>query len=69
MKWLATFPSTNGRIVLSLVMAAGTCVKVLVTGWEPTWEWLVFLTAWAGLDVVQFTQKRKTYRGESDAEQ
>lgn len=59
--WIATLPTTNLRILLSLVMAAGTGGKVMVTTWEPTWEWLAFLCVWAGLDVAQFTAKRITH--------
>lgn len=58
--WLATFPSTNGRIFLTLVMALGTAIRVVATGWTPPAEWLVFLCAWAGLDVAQFHSKRVT---------
>jgi len=67
MGWLQTFPSTNGRIVLSLLMALGTCIKVLATDWAPPVEWLAFLTVWAGLDVMQFVQKRKTFKGGDSA--
>ena len=65
--WLETFPSTNGRIMLSLLLAFMTGVRVVFTNWEPPLEWLGFLTAWAGLDVLQFVQKRKTHIGKDDA--
>lgn len=57
--WLETMPSTNVRIAVSLVLALATGVRVLCN-WTPPNEWLVFLTVWAGLDVTQFVQKRKT---------
>lgn len=57
---LGTMPSTNARIGLSLLMAAATATRVVGFGWEPATEWLVFLTAWAGLDGLQFWAKRTT---------
>ena len=59
--WLATLPTTNARIALSLLMATSTCIRVVAVGWDPSWEWLTFLTAWAGLDVLQFWAKRTTH--------
>lgn len=58
--WLAAFPSTNGRIVVSLLLALATGARVVFRDWHPDPEWLVFLTAWAGLDVVQWGAKRVT---------
>lgn len=60
--WLVEFPSTNGRILLSLGLALATGVKVIGWNWEPPTEWLIFLTVWAGLDVSQFLVKRVTYK-------
>lgn len=57
---LGTMPSTNARISLSLLMAAATATRVVGFGWIPATEWLVFLTAWAGLDGLQFWAKRTT---------
>lgn len=60
-QWLASFPSTNARIVTSLVMALATCGRLLAsTDWNPSMEWLGFLIIWAGLDVAQFGVKRAT---------
>ena len=63
---LAKLPSTNSRIALTLVLAMGTGIRYWVSQgpepWEPNWEWLAFLTAMAGLDVAQFTAKRKTHQ-------
>jgi hypothetical protein len=57
---VATMPSTNVRIGVTMVMALATGVRVVGLGWEPPTEWLVFLTGWAGLDVLQFANKRTT---------
>ena len=59
-KWFATMPSTNVRIGTTILMALGTGVRVIGLGWEPPSEWLLFLTGWAGLDVLQFGAKRAT---------
>lgn len=58
--WVAAFPSTNARIILSMLLAFGTGVRVIALGWSPPLEWLGFLTAWAGLDVLQYSAKRLT---------
>ena len=59
--FIARLTNTNVRIVSSIVMAFGTWIKVLVTGWEPSLVWLGFLIAWAGIDAAQFVAKRATY--------
>lgn len=61
--WLATFPSTNGRIFVTLFMSAATAGKVIATGWSPPWEWLTYLAANLGLDIMQFKVKRDTHTG------
>jgi hypothetical protein len=58
--WIAILPTTNLRILLTLIMAAATAGRVVWTGETPTWEWLAFLCVWAGLDITQFTAKRVT---------
>jgi len=58
--WISTLPTTNLRILLTLVMALATSVRVVGSGWAPSWEWLAFLCVWAGLDVAQYTAKRIT---------
>lgn len=68
-KWLAELPSTNGRIAVTLFIALATTARYLASGlppgpvpaWEPSWEWLIFIAAMAGLDVAQFAFKRNTY--------
>lgn len=65
-QWLADFPSTNGRIVLTLACVAVTCARVVVTGWSPSVEWLVFLAAMSGIDVGQYVAKRVTWHPPAD---
>lgn len=59
--FIAKVPTTNIRIISSIIMALGTWVKVLVIGWEPPIVWLGFLVAWAGIDAAQFAVKRATH--------
>ena len=61
LEFISKIPTTNARIVSSIVMAMGTWIKVLATGWEPTLEWLGFLVVWAGIDAAQFATKRITH--------
>lgn len=63
--WLEKMPTTNARIAVSLVLAIATGVRVLFD-WNPPSDWLVFLTVWAGLDVLQFGAKRMTHKGADD---
>ena len=60
MTWVAQFPSTNARIVTSLLLTVATGVRVLASWTSPPWEWLIFLAAMMGLDVAQFGLKRFT---------
>ena len=62
--WLEQMPSTNLRILVTIIMAVATGVRVIGTGWTPPDEWLYFLSAWAALDVGQFLAKRATYKAE-----
>lgn len=67
LKWIAKLPSTNARIVVTLVVLVCTAGRyLLTTTWQPSWEWLVFLAAMSGLDVTQFYAKRKTYLKEDE---
>lgn len=64
-EWLGRLPSTNARIVATLCLCGGTALvywSLAIAGrsWEPSWEWLAFLAAMAGIDATQFTMKRKT---------
>lgn len=62
-EWLGRFPSTNGRIALTLVCVLITAISYCIawdapaSGWE---AWLTFLGVMSGLDSVQFFAKRKT---------
>jgi hypothetical protein len=61
-RWLADFPSTNGRIFMTLGVFLGTAVRYWTSEtWKPSYEWLAFLIVMAGLDVAQFAKKRETY--------
>ena len=66
MQLIATLPTTNLRIAISLMLFFATGVRVLVTNEAPPWEWLLFLGAAMGVDVVQFGVKRATqHNGQS----
>jgi len=65
LKWIEVAPTTNLRILSTLVLAVGTAIRYWIASgatdtWEPSWEWLTFLAAMAGIDVVQHYNKRKT---------
>ncbi len=65
-------PTTNVRIVVSILLAIGTAVRYLVWGLSPGqqqgWvEWLIFLSVWAGIDVAQYLIKRKTFQNTEPA--
>lgn len=62
MRLIAQFPSTNGRIVVSILLLVATGVRVLASWTAPPTEWLVFLTACLGIDVAQFGIKRWTHQ-------
>ncbi len=58
---VATAPTTNIRILLTLAITLGTAIKYWAsTAWVPDWQWLVFLAGMAGLDVWQHMNKRRT---------
>jgi len=73
--WLGKIPTTNARIIVTLLLALGTAIRYWVSGhmmltgptagqwvqgWEPSWEWLAFLVTMSGLDAAQFLSKRAT---------
>lgn len=65
-EWLGKFPSTNGRIVASIIAMLGTAIRYWWTSggpnqWEPSATWLAFLATMAGIDTLQFNVKRKTH--------
>jgi len=58
-------PTTNLRIIVTLLLVIGTAIRYWAAGggptaWSPDWDWLMFLAAMSGLDVVQHWAKRKT---------
>lgn len=60
--WLGKVPTTNARIVVTLVVIVGTAIRYWWNGtWEPSGEWLTFLVAMSGVDVAQFHSKRVTH--------
>lgn len=63
--WLAEMPSTNARSAATLLLALATGVRVVGAGWEPPDNWLYFLAALGGIDALQFTAKRATYKAEA----
>lgn len=70
--WIGKVPTTNARILVTLVLAIGTAIRywlggpsvavggVILPGWTPSIEWLGFIAALGGLDVAQFHSKRTT---------
>lgn len=66
-RWIADLSTTNFRIVISLCLAV-LLVVVLLTGLmfkielqsEIVWALLAFVGAMLGIDVTQFSIKRKT---------
>jgi hypothetical protein len=62
--WLAKLPSTNARIAVTLGVVVGTAVRYWWSSppWEPSGEWLAFLVAMSGVDVLQFHSKRQTQK-------
>jgi hypothetical protein len=58
--WLATLPTTNARIAVTIALIFATGIVTLVRWTTPPIEWLGFLIVSAGLDVAQFYGKRVT---------
>lgn len=67
LRYVETMPSTNVRIALTLLLVAATGARYLGAG-VPSgngWgEWLAFLAAMGGIDVLQFASKRMTAKPE-----
>lgn len=60
--FLATLPSTNARIAVTLCCVFGTAIRYWSSGsWVPDAGWLTFLAAMSGIDVAQFMAKRSTH--------
>lgn len=60
--WLATMPSTNTRIAVTLLCVLGTAVRYWSSeSWAPSTNWLTFLGAMSGIDGAVFYAKRRTH--------
>jgi len=59
---LSSFPSTNGRIAASIVLAIITGIATVIRWTPPPTPWLLFLGAMMGIDTTQFAVKRWTHR-------
>jgi len=55
---------TSGCIVLTAVQYTVVQPYLGNVTWQPSWEWLVFLLAAAGVDTTAFHLKRMTHVGE-----
>lgn len=62
--YLATFPTTQFRILASVFAYAATTVAVLGFHVKPDIDFYGFLLIWGGLDVTQFLAKRATFKPE-----
>lgn len=60
---LATLPSTNVRIFVTLLVFIATAIRYLTAsdGWTPSLEWSGLILGMAGVDVAQFLAKRRTH--------
>ena len=61
---LATLPTTQFRILVSVLAYFATVTAVLGFDKHPDWEFYAFVLVWAGIDVTQFLAKRATYKPE-----
>ena len=59
---LATLPSTNVRIFVTLVVFLATALRYLSAsdGWTPSLEWCGLIIGLSGMDAAQFFAKRRT---------
>lgn len=69
-EFLATLPSTNARIAVTLLCVFLTglvywACALLRRDWVPDAGWLTFLVAMSGIDVAQFYGKRVTQQNGS----
>ena len=57
--WVRDAPTTNIRILTTILLAVGTAGKYFAsTEWEPSLQWLSWLALMAGLDIVQKANSR-----------
>jgi hypothetical protein len=61
MELLGKLPTTQARVVVTLLLCLGTAIKYWASkDWDPALDWLAFLAAMSGLDMAQFGVKRTT---------
>lgn len=60
-KWIAELPTTNVRIVVTILITIATAAVYLFTGRASDGQWLAFLAVMSGLDAAQYLSKRATY--------
>ena len=66
---IGSLPTTQLRILLTMVVVLGTAVQYLVSDqWEPSGEWLMFLASMMGIDTLHFIGKRATQFRPTDYE-
>lgn len=65
-KLLLNIPTTKLRIVVSIGLTVWTAYHVLEMNWMPNWEWLVFLAANGGIDLVQYSQNKRSRTNEDN---
>ena len=61
LEWLGKIPTTNVRILTTILAMLMTTIKyVVMNDWTPSTEWLFFLAGMAGIDTATFAAKRVT---------
>ena len=60
--------TVNIRVFVTLLCVIITTISYTfgVYDWQPSWEWLAFLATMSGLDAMQYTSKRMTYKPDVD---
>lgn len=58
--WFASALSLGTGVRYLIFAKARVVDGVVVPGWEPTWEWLLFLLGAWGVEAVRFLGKRNT---------
>jgi hypothetical protein len=59
-EWLGKVPTTQARVVVTILCVVATTVRYIIGGWVPNLDWLGFLAVMSGLDVTQYYAKRAT---------
>lgn len=63
---LISIPTTKLRVLVSIGLTVWTAYHVLQLNWQPNWEWLTFLAANSGIDLVQYAQNMRKPKVTSD---